>query len=165
MLRHLVISCSIHACLAGALLAEQTYEENGFRFTHGDSQKVTVTGDKIKTLRIENTDGSLFMVQNHGSSIDPDTLQAMMTERLLKHFQNGAIELTHKTAKRTLFGEPRDGRYILYSKNNIPSESLLFTFQKDSDTLCVITQMALQHSQEAERMFVQIQESLEIIKN
>lgn len=165
MLRNLVSLCSLSACLTGSLLAEQTYEENGVRFTHGDSEKVTVTGEKIKTIRIENAEGASFIIQNHGAAITPEKLQAMMTESLLKHFENGATELTHKTAQRTLLGEPRNGRYILFSKNNIPSESLLFTFQKDGDTLCVITQMALQHSQEAERMFAQIQQSLELIKN
>ncbi|MGJ8673240.1 hypothetical protein [Rubritalea sp.] len=165
MLRHFVILYSTCACLSGPLLAEQTYEGHGYHFTHGDSEKVTVTGDGIKTLRIENADGSEFLIQNHGSSITPEKLQEMMTQSLLKHFEEGATELTHKTAQRIIFGEPRNGRYILFTKNNIPSESLFFTFQKDGDTLCVITKMALQHSQEAERMFAQIQESLELTKN
>jgi hypothetical protein len=165
MLQRFVTLCSAVAGLSGSLLAEQTYEANGYRFTHGDSEKVTVTGDKIKTLRIENAEGSQFLIQNHGNTITADELRALMTESLLKHFEDGAEELSHKTANRILLGASREGRYILYSKNNIPSESLLFTFQKDGDTLCVITQMALQHSQEAERMFAQIQDSLELIKN
>ncbi|MFC5051666.1 hypothetical protein ACFPK9_13765 [Rubritalea spongiae] len=165
MLRNFVIFCSAYAILSGPLLAEQIYEGNGFRFTYSDSEKVTVTGEQIKTLRIKNSNGSEFLIQNHGDSVTPEKLREMMNQSLLKHLENGATELTHKTAQRTIFGTPRNGRYILYSKNNIPSESLLFTFQQDGDTFCVITQMALQHSQEAERMFAQIQQSLELIKN
>jgi hypothetical protein len=162
MLRNFVILCSVITSLSGLLLAEQTYEANGFTFQHRDSEKVTVTGDKIKTLRIENADNCLFMVQNYGSSISPEQLLKKMSQSLLKQFEKNARELTHKTASRTLFGEPRVGRYILFSKNNIPSESLLFTFKKGDDTICVITQMALQHSKEAERMFATIQKSLSI---
>ncbi len=144
------------------VIAEQTYEANGFKFQHRDSEKVTVTGDKIKTLRIENADNSLFMVQNYGSSITPEQLLEKMSQSLLKQFEENATELTHKTASRNLLGESRVGRYILFSRNNIPSESLLFTFKKDGDTICVITQMALQHSKEAERMFATVQKSLSI---
>ncbi|MEO1856461.1 MAG: hypothetical protein ABGY95_03715 [Rubritalea sp.] len=162
MLRHFVQLCLAFASHTGLLLAEQTYEANGFRFQHRDSEKVTVTGDKIKTLRIENAYDSLFMVQNYGSSITPKQLLEKMSQSLLKQFGDKATELTHKAATRTLFGEARVGRYILFSKNNIPSESLLFTFKKGSDTICVITQMALQHSKEAERMFAIIQKSLSI---
>ena len=162
MLRNFVILCSACASLTGLLLADQTYDGNGFSFNHRDSEKVTVTGDKIKTLRIENADNSLFMVQNYGSSIPPEQLLEKMSQSLLKQFEENATELTHKNASRTLFGQPRTGRYILFSKNNIPSESLLFTFKKDGDTICVITQMALQHSKEAERMFATIQKNLSI---
>lgn len=164
MLRTFVIVCSIWTNLTGLVLAEQTYEGNGFSFTHGDTEKVTVTGEKIKTLRIENADNSLFMVQNYGSSVTPEQLRSMMTQSLLEQFDNDAKELTHKTASRKLFGESHQGIYILFSKNNIPSESLLFTFKKDGDTICVITQMALQYSKEAERMFATIQDSLSILK-
>lgn len=162
MLRNFVILCSLFTSLSGLVFAEQTYEANGFTFQHRDSEKVTVTGDKIKTLRIENADNSLFMVQNYGSSITPEQLLEKMSQSLLKQFEENASELTHKTASRTLLGESRVGRYILFSRNNIPSESLLFTFKKDGDTICVITQMALQHSKEAERMFATIQKSLSI---
>ncbi len=162
MLRKIVILCSLFTSHSGLVFAEQTYEANGFMFQHGESEKVTVTGDKIKTLRIENADNSLFMVQNYGSSIPPEQLLEKMSQSLLQQFEENATELTHKTASRILLGESRLGRYILFSKNNIPSESLLFTFKKGSDTICVITQMALQHSKEAERMFATIQKSLSI---
>jgi hypothetical protein len=162
MPRNFVILFSVCASLTGYALAGQTYEANGFSFQHRESEKVSVTGDKIKTVRIENAESSLFMVQNYGSSITPEQLLKKMSHSLLKQFKENATELTHKTATRTLFGEPRVGRYILFSKNNIPSESLLFTFKKGNDTICVITQMALQHSKEAERMFATIQKSLSI---
>ncbi|MFC4993573.1 hypothetical protein [Rubritalea tangerina] len=164
MLRSTIITLSVWACTLLVSQAQQTYDDHGFSFQHSEAEKVTVTGDKIKTVRVENANGSLFMLQNYGKSITPEQLRSMMTESLLKQFEKNATELKHKSATRTLFGEARSGSYILFSKNNIPSESLLFTFQKDGDTICVITQMALQHSKEAERMFATIQESLSISK-
>lgn len=164
MLRNFVTYCSTLACLSGISLAEQTYEDHGFSFQHGDSERVTVTGEKIKTIRIEGPGNSLFMVQNYGKSVTPEKLRNDMTSSLLKQFENDAIELTHKSASRALLGEPRSGHYILFTKHSIPSESLLFTFEKNGDTICVITQMALQHSRDAERMFATIQKSLSIIK-
>ena len=164
MFRHFFILCFLFTSLAGLAAAEQTYEANGFKFQHRDSEKVTVTGDKIKTLRIENADNSLFMVQNYGSSITPEQLLEKMCQSLLNQFKDNATELTNKGASRTLLGKTRMGKYILFSKNDILSESLLFTFKKDGDTICVITQMALQHSKEAERMFATIQKSLSISK-
>lgn len=152
------------ACLTGTSLAEQTYEAHGFSFQHGDSERVTVTGEKIKTIRVENQGSSLFLIQNYGKSVTPEKLSEDMTARLLKQFTNDAIELKHKSVSRHLLGELRSGRYILFTRNNILSESLLFTFEKDGDTLCVITQMALQHSRDAERMFATIQASLSITK-
>lgn len=152
------------ASLTGTSLAEQTYEAHGFSFQHGDSERVTVTGEKIKTIRIENSGSALFMVQNYGKSVTPEKLSGDMMSSLLKQFENEAIELTHKSVSRELLGESRIGRYILFTKNNIPSESLLFIFEKNGETVCVITQMALQHSRDAERMFATIQKSLSIIK-
>ncbi|WP_026292695.1 hypothetical protein [Rubritalea marina] len=146
-------------------MSQQTYEGGGFSFEHRLGDKVSLSDGAIPTVRIESPNQSIMVLQNHGSSIEPDMLRQQMLDRLLKQFKGEAEQLQHKFGYRTFFNSPQQGTYILFSKDNVPREALFFSFKHDGDTICIITKMPLNDSRQAERMFATIQNSLTILKN
>lgn len=165
MLRRLSITCLLWLFAFGVAKSQQTYEGGGFRFQHRLSDKIILNEGAIPTVIIESPNQSIMVLQNHGTSIEPDLLRQQMIQRLLKQFEGQAEELTHKVASRTFFQQLQQGNYILFSKDNVPREALFFSFKHDGDTICIVTQMPLNQSREAERMFETIQNSLNILKN
>lgn len=159
----LALSISLLMSL-GTAFADKPYADNGFSFTHPDAMDVVVNGEAIKTLVIKDKKGTQVTLQNFGDKIDKEKLSDLMVSTLLKRFGNDASALTHKKVTRTFFGENHQGTCLLITKNNVPIECAIFTFEVDANTICVITQHALQFSPEAEAYFKTIQNTLQILE-
>ncbi|MGB0992626.1 MAG: hypothetical protein ACPG32_09160 [Akkermansiaceae bacterium] len=147
-----------------SLAQEETkqYKGHGITFSYDSDLTIDAKVQGVPTIVVKNDGGIQVMIQNYGDKVAPAKLSGLMVNQLKGIFKKELTELHNKSVLRTFFGKKREGRYLIIQRAGIPIEAIVFTFEHNGASWCIITQQAYKDTPQAEKIFSTIQASLKV---